>query len=66
MQNPDVILLSNGRVSMSLETYAAIKAFCAHHGETDLPNLEPVVDSNMTIRIPQPLEPRDSIGKIQD
>ena len=66
MQNPDVILLPNGRVSMSIETYAAIKAFCAHHGETDLPSLEPVVDSNVTILIPQPLEPRDSIGKIPD
>ena len=66
MKNIDIYLTSDGRVSMSIETYAAIKAFCAHHGETDLPSLEPVVDSNVTILIPKPLEPRDSIGKIPD
>ena len=37
MRNQDIRVESSGRISFSREAYDELKAFCAHHGETDLP-----------------------------
>ncbi len=65
MNNPQIKFLSDGGVWLSDATYGAIRAFCIHHGETDLPTRpepepEPVVEIVATKSAKKQNPPPDS------